>query len=507
MTLSMKISFLACAVCASLLLACQPVDNKNSNSTDNVQSAKTTPAPASQTSGLIVNTKQTQLDWQDCAPYQDWFDADIPKTLQCATLDVPLDNDKPEGRSIRLALTKLPATGKEVIGDLLVISGGPGDHSIDVVTKSLGDNSATLATMQDFNIIGFAPRGVEPSSPALNCGENTGDKSSQDLVDDCVKYSGKDYLKNISTNNAVLDIERIRLALGDKPISLIGYSYGTKVLARYLELFPNGVRSAVLDGVVDVTEDYFTALAGQYKGFQNSFERFAQYCTEYEACPFEDSKNYQEGFWQFLRDIDARELTDSGGRVITGDDVLSLVQDNLMWQSSWENIILLMQELQANNTETYNELTYDGSDPSDPLEEDLGLLAITCSDSAPSDKKSYLMQSKQVDALSVYDNYIERDDDYYLDPCYYWPDVGSDSIAKPVVSPNLPQVLFVAQKYDPTTPYANAVNMARFFNAPLLTRNGDGHTLVLTGESKCIDNKVYAYLKAPNEIIQSQSCD
>ncbi|MEX0632198.1 alpha/beta hydrolase [Serratia ureilytica] len=60
----------------------------------------------------------------------------------------------------------------------------------------------------------------------------------------------------------------------------------------------------------------------------------------------------------------------------------------------------------------------------------------------------------------------------------------------PVASAALPPLLFVAQRYDPTTPYRNAQVMAAAFKSPLITRERDGHTLALNGIDSCVDESV-----------------
>lgn len=469
---------LATLIACTLVIACQPLDKAHT----------------------IDKAPNGQLLWDDCQT-KDWFSDEQPDKLQCATLDVPLDSTQPKKGTLSLALTRLPATG-ERIGNLLIIAGGPGDTSLNSVQESFGDNDTIHRIRKHFDIIGFAPRGVAPSTPALDCGAMADDDNAEAFVKGCITHSGK-LLPYISTKDATLDIERIRQALGEEQISLLGYSYGTKVLAYYVSQFPKAVRAAVFDGVVDTTEDFFTALAGQQRGFEETFRRFASYCTDFVACPFENADSYQEGFWQFLNDIDRQTLKDSQGNVISAEDVLSIIQDNLMWQDDWENIIALMEDLQAGSTDIYNELS-PASDDDNPLA-DLGLIAINCADGTPTDKNDYLEQAKAVDALSSYDNYRPKDDSDYLDACYYWPHTGTDLITLPVLNEPLP-LLFVAQKYDPTTPYRNAVMMAKHFDAPLITRDGDGHTLVFTGESQCVDNQAAAHLLAPNQAQKSRVC-
>ncbi|HAZ3572210.1 TPA: alpha/beta hydrolase, partial [Escherichia coli] len=60
-------------------------------------------------------------------------------------------------------------------------------------------------------------------------------------------------------------------------------------------------------------------------------------------------------------------------------------------------------------------------------------------------------------------------------------------------------LLFVAHKYDPTTPWINARKMAEKFSSPLLTINGDGHTLALTGVNLCVDKTVVHHLITPKK--------
>ena len=100
----------------------------------------------------------------------------------------------------------------------------------------------------------------------------------------CIEHTGLDVLKHISTREAVCDLEQIRKALGNEKLTAIGYSYGTKVVASYAEQFPQSVRALVLDGVVDLSEDYFTQRINQEKGFQATFERFAAYCAREGVC-------------------------------------------------------------------------------------------------------------------------------------------------------------------------------------------------------------------------------
>jgi alpha/beta hydrolase fold len=90
-------------------------------------------------------------------------------TAECARLEVPLDYDNPRGRTAQVALLRVKAKGEgKPIGSLLVNPGGPGftgmSHAVTVAKASAGS-----PVIEKFDLIGFDPRGVGASTPALDC--------------------------------------------------------------------------------------------------------------------------------------------------------------------------------------------------------------------------------------------------------------------------------------------------------------------------------------------------
>src|SRR4051812_29142118 len=87
--------------------------------------------------------------------------------VRCASARVPIDHDRPHGQTITLALAKRPATGPRRIGTLFLNPGGPGGSGVDQVS---GDPPPGLAALnRRFDIVGFDPRGVGASRPAIDC--------------------------------------------------------------------------------------------------------------------------------------------------------------------------------------------------------------------------------------------------------------------------------------------------------------------------------------------------
>ena len=71
---------------------------------------------------------------------------------------------------------------------------------------------------------------------------------------------GKAFLAGVGTASAAKDMDAVRRALGDDQINYLGFSYGTQLGTAYVERFPNRVRTMVLDGAIDPTEDPMESL-------------------------------------------------------------------------------------------------------------------------------------------------------------------------------------------------------------------------------------------------------
>src|SRR4051812_31658488 len=120
---------------------------------------------------------------------------------ECATLDVPLDFAKPNGRHIQLAVARQSsaAPGRR-IGSLLVNPGGPGASGVDLVDYVA--SQLPKAITDRFDVVGWDPRGSGRSNP-VDCGPDLDarfatdsspddaaeltalEQSAKDLVDAC----------------------------------------------------------------------------------------------------------------------------------------------------------------------------------------------------------------------------------------------------------------------------------------------------------------------------------
>ncbi|WP_030343081.1 alpha/beta hydrolase [Streptomyces sp. NRRL S-1022] len=208
-----------------------------------------------------------EIAWHSCknGP-KDPEGAELDKAgAQCAEITVPLDYQHPDGRTIKVAISRLRATNTaHRHGTLLYNPGGPG-VPVRYLALQLRHAAPVLAT--NYDVIGMDPRFVGRSTP-LNChwptvsigsaGPDRGTfektvKLAKDLASRCDSH--RSVLPHASTRNTARDIDVIRAALGEKKISYLGSSYGTYLGQVYTQLFPNRVDRVVLDSALNA-DDY-----------------------------------------------------------------------------------------------------------------------------------------------------------------------------------------------------------------------------------------------------------
>ena len=265
------------------------------------------------------------LDWGTCTD-----ESASDPSLECATLTVPLDYGDPTGETIDIALVRVPATGDRT-GAILLNPGGPGGSGFEFGANNGGVIQSELG-LDNFDIVGFDPRGVDRSNGIRCVDDAFQDKhlylddtpdtpEEQQLLDEgdtgvnkaCTAKYG-DTLKFYSTENTARDMDLIRQAMGDDQISYLGISYGTYLGAVYATLFPDNLRAAVLDSAYEpngdtVEEQYLTQLVG----FEGAFNEWAKWCQDDDTCAFHAADVGAR--WDALRQqLDDQPVTAADGR-------------------------------------------------------------------------------------------------------------------------------------------------------------------------------------------------
>ena len=219
--------------------------------------------------------------------------------MQCASLKVPLDYRNPGGRKITLALSRVPATApaSQRQGALLVNPGGPGGSGLSLAAVVASGLAPSVAA--DYDVIGFDPRGVGSSTPALHCDasffagvrpdyipanghdEQVLEARAKTYAADCEKSYGW-LLPYMTTANAARDMDSIRVALGQQKISYFAYSYGTYLGEVYATLFGSHLRRMALDSVVDPTGVWYQDNIAQDYAFQGRMTAFFTWVASHD---------------------------------------------------------------------------------------------------------------------------------------------------------------------------------------------------------------------------------
>ena len=160
--------------------------------------------------------------------------------------------------------------------------------------------SAAESVAAEYDIVGFDPRGVGSSVPALSCDPGffagvrpnyipASPAAEQVLVNRAKTYAadcGKKYgwlLPYMTSQDAARDMDAIRAAFGVSKINYYAFSYGTYLGQVYATLFPDRVRRMVLDSVVDPAGVWYANNVHQDYAFQGRMEAFFAWVAKYDG--------------------------------------------------------------------------------------------------------------------------------------------------------------------------------------------------------------------------------
>jgi pimeloyl-ACP methyl ester carboxylesterase len=205
----------------------------------------------------------------------------------CGYLDVPLDyTNKSDSRIARLAVTKFQVSGLARVDDgsanlaagrksertIVIEPGGPGGSGTSYAWRS-AQNFTERFSDSKFDVLGWDPRGVNASLPAVACFPHDASRDRWNILTSlhyAVAGSPKNQLELVDAMNAAVmracwerhgdlgrfvgtgmvarDLEEIRKALGEDELTGYLVSYGTGIGQTYAAMFPDSVGRVILDG-------------------------------------------------------------------------------------------------------------------------------------------------------------------------------------------------------------------------------------------------------------------
>ncbi|MGA4845683.1 alpha/beta hydrolase [Streptomyces sp. G5(2025)] len=456
--------------------------------------ASTVPAP---------RTAQTApappLAWKKCA-------TKAHPSLQCASLKVPLDHQLPSGGQITLALSRVPHTAKTSQGPLLVNPGGPGGSGLTMagtVAKALPKEVAA-----QYDVIGFDPRGVGRSEPALNCRpghfapvrpagipvtpalEQANLDRARAFARACAsKYAG--VLPFIDTVSTAKDMDAIRAALGAPRLNYLGYSYGTYLGAVYAKLYPHRVRRMALDSVVDPTSVWYAANLRQNLAFDARHKALMAWIARHDSAYGlgRDPAKVEAQWYAMRRALAERPAGGKVGAAELEDTFLPGGYTNRYWPHLAAAFAAYVKDKDtAALLKAYETFGASGAAGENSYSV---YTAVQCRDAQwPRAWRTWRRDHARVHAKAPFATWNNA---WYNAPCAFWP---TRRLSPPDVSNSAlgPVLLFQATD-DPATPYEGAVTLHRTLDDSRLVveRGGGNHGVTLRGNA-CLDRHLAAYL-------------
>jgi pimeloyl-ACP methyl ester carboxylesterase len=460
-----------------------------------------------------VVPKPASVAWGPCTdPNLQQFHA------QCGFVSVPLDYSHPGGQKIKIAVSRIKhtAAGQNYQGAILTNPGGPGG-------SGLGLNPFLIAALQaegysaaaaDYDWVGFDPRGVGSSEPAISCIPNyfRPDRpnyvpftsgllnywlaTSQSYAQACdgVNPLQSALLRNMTTQDVAMDIDSIRQALGQAQITYYGFSYGTDIGQTYSTLFPSHVRRLIMDSNVNPLRiGYHTFNLDQDIPFNSNenawFGWIAKYNSVYHLGTTEAA--VQQSFYA----AEAALHTHPAGGKVGPDEWVDLFIEPAYYEQTWVQFAKPFADWVHNHNAAaakelialYTAVDAPGNDNGFAV-----YLGVICTDSHWPLNWSVWNQ----DLWSTYNKapFETWGNGWFNAPCIFWPAPSVPHLR--INGTGISSALLIDETHDAATPFSGSLVTRKLFpNSVLLAEpGGTTHADSLSG-NKCVDGTIAAYLE------------
>jgi len=416
------------------------------------------------------------------------------QAARCGKLTVlenPLDSTS---RQIELNLAVIPAVSRSPAPDpLFFLTGGPGQAATE---SYLPLSSVFDRINQKRDIVLVDQRGTGKSHPlecqALDGSQVEGDTQVRQFLNACLESLDADP-RFYTTTIAMQDLDHVREALGYQQIDLYGLSYGTRAALTYIRMFPQRVRTAILDGVVPQDEPLGPDVAPDA---QRALNIILARCKEDPGCQaaFPDLANQ---FSSLLSDInrqpvDVQIMDPVNGELVNNTFEKSKLATAIRLLSYTPETVAIMPLLI--NT------AYERGDYG-PLAAQYLIVSGSLSDSISNAMSYSVVCSEDYPFIDLEMAEQQAQGSYYGDQeiqnlkeiCSVWPAGDIPAGFHDPVQTDLP-VLLLSGEADPVTPPENAERVARSLpNSLSLVAAGQGHNVIFRG---CLPNLAYEFIEA-----------
>jgi pimeloyl-ACP methyl ester carboxylesterase len=435
---------------------------------------------------------------------------------ECGYLAVPLNYSDPTGAQIQLAVSRIEHTSSDYQGVIVTNPGGPGGEGLNLNTYLIPvlKQEGFTGAADDYDWIGFDPRGVGASIPAISCEPNyegpdrpsyvpynrqlldTWLSRSQQYAHDCGSASPlqAQLLQNMSTRDNALDLDSIRQALGQSQITYYGFSWGTDLGQVYATLFPSHVRRLILDSNVDPLRDGFEDFnIDQDYPFNRNENIWFGWLAKYNSVYHLGSTEWavQNLFYTTEHQLESHPADG----VVGPDEWTDIFLFPAYYQQTWvpwaQAFSNWINDHNAAAAEELVDLYQVVDEPGDDNELAV-YLSVLCTDSQwPTNWgvwEAATWATFRVAPLEAWGN------TWFNAPCAYWPAPAQQHVA--VNGYGVKSALLIDETLDGATPFEGSLVTRQLFPHSVLVAEpgGTSHANSLSG-NLCVDGTIANYLE------------
>jgi pimeloyl-ACP methyl ester carboxylesterase len=469
-------------------------------------SALALPAAAFGASDAVVaRTSTPSVSWHDCAS------AGLrSRGAECGDVTVPLNYSKPHGKKIKIAISRIKHTvpDSQYQGPMLVNPGGPGGSGL---TLSVLGEFVPEDAGKAYDWIGFDPRGVGSSRPAVSCQakypgsgynrppfvpktkaiEDAWMKITHQYTDACDKKNGS-ILNHVTTIESAKDMDSIRQALGESKINYYGFSYGTYLGQVYGSLFPTHLRRAVFDGTVDPRGVWYDGNLAQDAPFDRNINIWFGWVAKYDSVYHlgNTKAKVRKLFYDTQAKLYAHPVQAQGGKLGGSEWSDSFLYAGY-YQSTWTDLAdVFAGYINDDDVDALESAYLDASGYGD----DNGYamyLGVQCTDA--SWPKSWSKWSRDNWAIYADAPYETWGNAWFNEPCRHWPAPSRQPAT--IKGDQVDSLLMINETLDAATPYEGSLYVRSIFPHASLVAvpGGTTHANSLNGD-ECVDDTIADYL-------------
>ncbi|MGK5680523.1 alpha/beta hydrolase [Actinoplanes sp. URMC 104] len=426
---------------------------------------------------------------------------------ECGFLSVPLDHSRPEGEKIQIAVSRIKHTVPDAKyqGVALVNPGGPGAKGRGLaVLGSLVPKRAGAA----YDWIGFDPRGVGASKPALTCDsdytgynrppyvpttkqiEATWLERAEGYAKACAKAGGK-LLEHLKTLDTVRDMDLLRQALNARQITYYGFSYGTYLGQVYATRYPERVRRMVLDGNVNPTRVWYDSNLDQDRAFDRNIKVYFGWLAKHHRVYHlgRTAREVQQRYYDEQQKLTRKPA----GGVIGPAELTDVFLQAGYYTFGWADIARAFSAWVREQDASGLRRLYDANNPrgEDADNNYAVYLGVQCTDAPwPQSWTKWTSDNWEVHRKAPFETWANA---WYNAPCRSW--AAPSGVPVTVSGETVPPVLLISESLDAATPFAGSLEVRKRFPRSVLVEGvgGTTHSGSLYG-NRCVDDTIADYL-------------